>query len=93
MGLFDKFLSWIGISGKKVSTWLFRVAALDEPGTLQEAQHVCGVTWMARGDKRKARHARLAQVNILVVGLDNSGKTTIIERLKVRGVARTAILV
>lgn len=25
------------------------------------------------------------KVNILVVGLDNSGKTTVIERLKVRG--------
>lgn len=27
----------------------------------------------------------LLQVNVIVVGLDNSGKTTIIERLKVRG--------
>jgi ribosome biogenesis GTPase A len=54
--------------------------------------------WNAQGANNRPRDVRLhtwcgqlsvrwlgrLQVNVLIVGLDNSGKTTIIEKLKVR---------
>lgn len=68
MGFFDKLLSIFGVSGKKVCTQMPGLALHHHPlGHQSEVYPVYPCT----------------QVNVIVVGLDNSGKTTIIERLKV----------
>ena len=70
MGFFQKLLDFLGLSGQKVSA--------QQCSTTFQQTHA--VEWPL------TVHTPLpgTQVNVLVVGLDNSGKTTAIERLKVR---------
>jgi ribosome biogenesis GTPase A len=77
MGFFSKLLDLLGLNGQKVGD--YKTLSLAQ-------QYRCSSTAVQQdnGVQQPSHDTALAlQVNVLVVGLDNSGKTTTIERLKV----------
>jgi hypothetical protein len=90
MSLWEKFLIWLGLLGKKVGKGTslcigcpFSYSGADaDCGT--KCGHACLLSQHPLATAEPHPATTLSQVNVLVVGLDNSGKTTTIERLKVR---------
>lgn len=90
MGMFQKLLDFLGLGGRKVRRARGSARRLSLP-LLPGVHAVQGPTPLQAACKQPVRRLyplapspSWRQVNVLVVGLDNSGKTTTIERLKPR---------
>jgi len=90
MGLLQMLLDLLGLGGKKVSTEAVlivqRFRLLLRPLLLLLLLHPAASlpTISSNATYPAANQTTNTQVNVLVIGLDNSGKTTTIERLKPR---------